>query len=148
MRILDCIALAVATAGLSSCAPMRSDEALVCGDAHEPVVRKLKFSVDANGCVTGVQKEDGSDGNNFEVCRGDTLNWKVKVAGSNGDRKKAIEFAGGDSPCAWRGSGYKSDKIGGKVRPDADYKSYKYSVSAEGGPGDGCPLDPMIIVRP
>jgi hypothetical protein len=142
-RILGVLLLGVAAVAVSACV----GEPLVCGQSPVPTERKLKFSTDANGCVVAVKKDDGSDGNNLEVCRGDTVKWKVKVDKTNGDKKKAVAFTG-DSPFSWNDSSYQEDTIDGTVRPDAADKSYKYSVKTEGGPNNGCPLDPMIIVRP
>jgi hypothetical protein len=148
-RILGVLSTCVAAALLSACAGMKPDKELVCGESPNPTVRKLKFSVDSNGCVVSVKKDDGADGNTLEVCRGDTIQWKVKVDGAkNGDKEKLVAFdKGTTSPCAWKDSSYKADSIEGKVRTDADFTTYEYSVRTKDGPNNGCPLDPMIIVR-
>ena len=125
----------------TACGAPNSAGALTCG--NESHTHRLKFKLKANGCVDSVLKDDGTSGEEVTVCRGDAVEWKVKLF----TKEKSVAFDKGDgSPFAWSDSGFKGGKISGEVTSGAAAKSYGYSVRTK-GPDGGCPLDPVIIVR-
>jgi hypothetical protein len=143
-RLLITGSLAALLAGCAS----RGPTALTC----EPEERKLQFKLKDDGCVEGISDSLGRDKDRIEVCQGDTITWKVKKWWhSNGDLKKRITFkSAAGSPLEWTDSGFESKTISGTVRADAKTgePGFKYNVDTERGPGDVCPFDPMIIVKP
>jgi hypothetical protein len=146
------LALCAALFLLGACASASSDEEFVCGSSRNPERHDLVFKIKttADGCVEKVKKKNGTDGTSIDVCRGDSVRWKVKVDNDpNGGKEKSVAFdKSTDSPFEWKDSGYQSDRIEGKVSDQAQFDTpYEYSVRTKGGPDDGCPLDPMIIVR-
>lgn len=142
-RFVCLVLVATITAG---CAAPTSDEPVPC-DPPPKQPHKLKFKLKdtgaEKGCVEQVLQDDGTDGTEISVCRGDTVVWKVKLF-----KKNSVAFDKGDgSPFNWSDSGYEGGKISATVKVGAAAKSYRYSVRTKGGPAGGCPLDPMIIVR-
>jgi hypothetical protein len=149
-RIRSHLVLGVAVALVWGCAGPGTSTApgggssIQCGRTHE-----LKFKIKQDGCVEKVNRKGGDDASTVNVCRNDVVKWKVKVDGPNGDKKKKVIFdKGTDSPFTWIDSGFRGDWIIGMVKSDAVLdKPYEYSVVTQFASGDGCPLDPMIIVR-
>jgi hypothetical protein len=141
------LALCIAAVLLVAYANATVDAEVVCGSTHE---LRFKIKTTADGCVVKVKRKNGADGTSIDVCRGDSVRWKVKVDDdAHGDKEKSVAFdKTTDSPFAWKDSGYKSDWIEGTISDQAEIDvPYQYSVRTKGGPDDGCPLDPMIIVR-
>jgi hypothetical protein len=133
--------LLLVTAFATGCVAPQSGGTLTCG--QDPHTHKLKFKLKADGCVESVLKDDGTDGSEVTVCRGDAVEWKVKLF----TKQKSVAFDKGDgSPFDWSDSGFKGGKITGNVTAGAEAKSYGYTVRTKGPAGD-CPLDPVIIVR-
>lgn len=130
-RIAMSLALALLLGQLTAVA---ADACESAGKTH-----KLKFKVQEDGCVLKVKKDDAdedADADTIHVCVGDDVRWKVSGPA------KSIAFDG-DSPFDWQDSGFKSDKIEGKIKPGTEGNPYKYSVMVD---GLSCVLDPKIVV--
>jgi hypothetical protein len=98
---------------------------------------KLSFKVKDDGCVVKVKKEStDEDAETINVCESDVVEWKVRGSA------KSIVFDD-SSPFEWVDSGFKGDKIEGKVKSGTAGNEFKYSVKVD---GLTCVHDPKIIV--
>ncbi len=66
----------------AGCAAPTPDQFVPC-DPPPRQTHKLKFKLKDTGtdkdCVAQVLKDDGTDGTQVSVCRGDIVQWKVKL---------------------------------------------------------------------
>ena len=97
---------------------------------------KLKIKVKNNTPTKVVKGIFGSNADTLNVCRGDTIEWKLN------DKKFFIEFSG-ETPFDEKKKNSSNGKVNTTVRSDAERGvSYKYDIGIDGG---GV-LDPRIIV--
>lgn len=105
---------------------------------RDPETFKLKVKVKNNTPTEVVKGFFGWNADTLNVCRGDTIEWKLK------NKKFFIEFSG-ETPVDKKKSDSNNGKVTTTVRSDAEQGvSYKYDIGIDGG---GV-LDPVIIVDP
>ncbi|MDH3490905.1 MAG: hypothetical protein OEM20_02745 [Gammaproteobacteria bacterium] len=103
---------------------------------RSPETFKLKIKVRDNTPTKVVKGLFGWNADTLNVCRGDTIEWKVN------DKEFFIEFPG-DTPFDKKKKNSSNGKVTTTVRSDAERGvSYKYDIGIDGG---GV-LDPIIIV--
>lgn len=97
---------------------------------------KLKIKVKNDTPTKVVKGIFGSNADTLNVCRGDTIEWKLSK------KKFFIEFSG-KTPFDEKKKNSRNGKVTSTVRSDAERGvSYKYDVGIDGG---GV-LDPIIII--
>lgn len=103
---------------------------------RDPETFKLKIKIKNNTPTEVVKGFFGWNADTLNVCRGDTIEWKLT------DKKFFIEFPA-DTPFDEKKKNSSDGKITTTVRSDAERGvSYKYDIGIDGG---GV-LDPIIIV--
>jgi hypothetical protein len=146
-RLVVLLVIGAMSAFLAGCVGTDSKR-VECGKG-----KALAFKLKDNGCVRGIKdaNDNAKDRSTVYVCRGDEVTWRVKNPNhANGNKNKAVAFdKPNGSPFAWSDSGLQDREIKGTVREDADFDvEFAYTVRTEGGSNNGCPYDPMIIVKP
>ena len=104
---------------------------------RSPETFKLKIKVKNDTPTEVVKGLFGWNADTLNVCRGDTVEWKLN------NKKFFIEFPG-KTPFDEKKKDSKNGKVTTTVRSDAERGvSYKYDIGIEGG---GI-LDPIIIIE-